>query len=90
MTPFVAAVAISVLFLAGVTFIALSEGLTFLGPKATMGLNGSAMHFCRTGCRTGSGDCPLTQSGVEAAECPLWKFINADLPTVRYGSPFAR
>lgn len=88
MTPFVAAAAISVLFLGGVTFIALSEGLSFLAPKATMGLNGSAMHFCRTGCRTSTGDCPLTQSGVEAAECPLWKFINADVPTIRYGSPF--
>ena len=88
MTPFVAVAVISAIFAAGVTFVALSEGLTFLGPKATMGLNGSAEHFCRTNCRTSWGDCPLTQSNIQAAECPLWKFINADVPTVRYGSPF--
>lgn len=88
MTPFVAAAVIGLLFLGGVTFIALSEGLSFLGPKATMGLNRSAMDFCKTECRTSTGDCPLTQSGIEAAHCPLWKFINADVPTVRYGSPF--
>lgn len=88
MTPFIAVALISVLFIGGVTFVALSEGLTFLAPKASRGLNGSAMHFCRTGCRTSSGDCPLTESGVQAAECPLWRFINADVPTVRYGSPF--
>ena len=89
MTPLGAVLAIAALFLVGVAYIALSEGLTFLAPKTTMGLNASAMHFCKNGCRTRDGFCPLTESGVEGAHCPLWKFINADVPTVRYGSPFA-
>ena len=88
MTLVGAVVAISILFLGGVAYIALSEGLTFLAPNSTTGLNGSAMQFCRKACRTSAGDCPLTASPKEAANCPLWKFINADVPTVLYGSPF--
>jgi hypothetical protein len=88
MTPLAALLAIIAVFVIGMAFIALSEGLAFLAPKSTTGLNRSAAHFCHDCCRTSDGRCPLSNSEDQALNCPLWKFIDADLPTVTYGSPF--
>ncbi len=89
MTPLAAVLAISALFIIGVAFIARTEGLAFLAPKSTAGLNRAAAHFCHDDCRTPDGRCPLSIDAGETLNCPLWKFIDADMPTAAYGSPFA-
>jgi hypothetical protein len=88
MTPFTALLAILALFILGVTIVAWTEGLAFLAPKRTGALNGCAGDFCRGTCRTPDGRCPLSGTEAQALNCPLWKFIEADVPTVAYGSPF--
>lgn len=73
----------------GLAFIiARVEGLAFLAPKSTGGLTNSAAEYCEHGCRLVDGRCPLTGSPERALNCPLWKFIEADVPTSQYGSPF--
>lgn len=88
MTPFTALLAILALFTVGVFLVARVEGLAFLAPKRTTALNGSAGDFCRNSCRTKDGHCPLTGSEAQALNCPLWKFVEADISTMAYGSPF--
>ena len=68
--------------------IARVDGLAFLAPKRTGGLTNSAADYCTHGCRLVDGRCPLTGSPESALNCPLWKFIEADVPTRQYGSPF--
>jgi hypothetical protein len=70
--------------------IAQVDGLAFLAPKRTGGLTNAAAEYCQRGCRSFDGRCPLTGSSEGALNCPLWKFIEADVPTSVYGSPFAR
>jgi hypothetical protein len=65
------------------------EGLALFAPKSTGGISNSAAAFCADGCRLADGCCPLTGSPDRAQNCPLWKFVEADLPTTSYGSPFA-
>ncbi len=65
------------------------EGLALFAPKSTGGITNSAAAFCADGCRLVDGRCPLTGSHERALNCPLWKFVEADLPTSLYGSPFA-
>jgi hypothetical protein len=65
------------------------ERLTLFGPKSTAGISASASHFCTNNCRLVDGRCPLTGSEQQALNCPLWKFVEADLPTTVYGSPFS-
>lgn len=65
------------------------ERLALFAPKRTLGIATSAEAFCQDGCRLVDGRCPLTGSAEQALNCPLWKFVEADLPTVLYGSPFA-
>ena len=67
--------------------IAKLEGLTFLGPKRTKAIAGSAAAYCAERCRA-DGRCPLTGTTEQSMTCPLWKFIEADEPTALYGSPF--
>jgi hypothetical protein len=67
--------------------IARVDGLTFLGPKSTRGIRMSARLFCSDRCRV-DGECPLTGSAEAAEACPLWKYIDADVDVVIYGSPF--
>ncbi len=69
--------------------IARVEGLAFLGPKRTRAITSSATAYCSDRCRAADGRCPLTGSADRFPSCPLWRFIEADEPTVRYGSPFA-
>jgi hypothetical protein len=73
---------------AGLAFIiARVDGLAFLAPKSTRGMRLSAQQFCTDRCRS-NGQCPLTNSSERAANCPLFKYIDADVPTAMYGSPF--
>ena len=82
--------AILVLFAAVAFVIARVEGLAFPAPRSTGGLTNSAAEYCRHGCRPSGDRCPLTGSSEGALNCPLWKFIEADVPTRRYASPVAR
>lgn len=69
--------------------IAKVEGLTFLGPKRTKAIAGSAAAYCTERCRAADGRCPLTGTAERCLTCPLWKYIEADEPIVTYGSPFS-
>ena len=64
------------------------EGLAPFAPKSTKRIAASAGAYCAGRCRTTDGHCPLTGSTEQAAQCPLWRFVDADLPTTLYGSPF--
>jgi hypothetical protein len=68
--------------------IARKDGLGFLVPRSTRGITTSAQSFCSERCRTATGHCPLTHSSEAAADCPLWNYVHADMPTAVYGSPF--
>jgi hypothetical protein len=61
--------------------IARIEGLGFLAPKRSGGLTNSAADYCTHGCGLVDDRCPLTGSSERALNCPLWKFIEADVPT---------
>jgi hypothetical protein len=65
------------------------EGLALFAPKSTGGIANSAATFCADQCRLTDGRCPMTGSHERALNCPLWKFVDADVPTSVYGSPFA-
>jgi hypothetical protein len=89
MTPLLAVVAILALFVGGVALVARVDGLAFLAPKSSAVLRGPVGEFCRGSCRTAQGVCPLSGSASPALNCPLWKFVETDVPTVLHGSPFA-
>lgn len=65
------------------------EGLTLFAPKSSAGVSRSAGEFCHGRCRTPDGRCPLTGTAEAAADCPLWRYVSADLSTTMVGSPFA-
>ncbi len=65
------------------------DGLALFAPRSTGGITASAAEFCNNGCRLVDGRCPMTGSAERALNCPLWKFIEADVPTSLYGNPFA-
>jgi hypothetical protein len=67
--------------------IATVDGLAFLAPASTGRIRGSADSFCSESCRA-EGNCPLTGSLERARDCPLWRFVEADVPTALRGSPF--
>jgi hypothetical protein len=90
MSPFAAAIlAILAIAVALGFVVARAEGLGFFVPRTTRGIGSSAQRFCTRSCRLADGNCPLTKSEARAADCPLWKYVEADTPTVAYGSPFA-
>jgi hypothetical protein len=64
------------------------EKLTLFGPKSTAGITPSADAFCTNHCRLVDGRCPLSGSQARALNCALWKFVEADVATIEYGSPF--
>ncbi len=70
--------------------VAKVDGLTFLAPKSTGGITSSAAAYCTEQCRLADGRCPMTGTEQAALNCPLWKFIEADVPTTLYGNPFAQ
>lgn len=80
--------AITALFGVLAFIVARVDGLAFLAPKRSGGLRNSAADYCTHGCRLVDGRCPLTGSREHALNCPLWKFVEADVPTSQYGSPF--
>ena len=54
------------------------EGLALFAPKSTKHIRGTAQTFCLDHCRTPDGECPL---GFEVEDCPLWQFVDEDLPS---------
>lgn len=87
MEPLTAVIGIVAVFLLLALFIARSDGLAFLAPKSTRGIRASASVFCVDRCRV-EGRCPMTETGEQANDCPLWKYVGADMPIVVNGSPF--
>ena len=71
------------------TAIARVDGLAWMAPKRSARIAGSARCFCEDHCRTADGQCPLARSGLQQEDCPLWRYVDLDLPTVEVGSPFA-
>jgi len=87
MEPLTAVLIMLAVFLVLATFIARTDGLAFMAPKSTAGIRMSAAGFCTDRCRV-DGRCPLSGTTEQAAACPLWGFVRADVPTAVYGSPF--
>lgn len=81
--------ALLALFVVFAVIVCRVEGLAPFAPKSTKGIASSADVYCTEHCRLVDGRCPLTGSVQRALNCPLWKFVEADLPTSLYGSPFA-
>ncbi|HYK82162.1 MAG TPA: hypothetical protein VEU55_03385 [Gemmatimonadales bacterium] len=72
-------------------FVALKlEGLALFAPATTGGITNAAAAYCAAECRLTDDRCPMSGSHERALNCPLWKFIEADLPTTRYGNPFEK
>lgn len=65
------------------------EGLALFAPRSTWGITNSAAAYCTGTCRLSDGRCPMTGTADRALNCPLWKFVEADVPTSLYGDPFA-
>lgn len=65
-----------------------TDGLALFAPKSTKYMSASAESFCTKGCRWEDGRCPLSGSTERPVNCPLWRFVEADVPTALYGSPF--
>jgi hypothetical protein len=82
--------AVLAVFVIAAFVVARVDGLAFLGPRRTHALSDSAGVFCLEHCQTAGGECPLAATGMVPAECPLWRFIDADLRTEPYGNPFAQ
>ena len=87
MEPLTLVVGVLTVFLIVAFIFARTEGLAFLGPKSTRAMRASAQAFCSERCRA-DGKCPLTGTAEAAENCPLFKYIGADVPTALYGSPF--
>ena len=86
MEPLTAVVAIVVLFVILTTLIARAGGLTFLAPKSTEGIRRSVEFFCVEDCRV-DNRCPLGDTDEPRENCPLWKYVRSDAPTVVRGRP---
>ncbi len=64
------------------------EGLTLFAPRRTGALTNSAEDFCKNRCQLVDGRCPMTGFVGRPPDCPLWKFVGEDQPTMVFGSPF--
>lgn len=80
MAPLGAVLAIVGIFAVVAIALCYVDGLKMFAPKSTDRLAGPAQVFCQDQCRR-DGDCPLIEVRLEAAECPLWRFVGARLPT---------
>lgn len=76
MPPF-SVLAILVIAVVLVSVAIYADGLALFAPGRTARLAGTAQQFCVHSCRRADGTCPLTDSSA----CPLWKFVDAKLPT---------
>ncbi len=70
----------------GLFIVGRLEGLALLAPRSSKHIARSAEDFCTGDCRLEDGRCPMH---VAREDCPLWRFVKADLPTQPHGSPFA-
>ena len=89
MIPFGTILAVLAIAAIATIVVARVEGLGFLLPKSTRGLGTSAQGFCSGRCRHPDGFCPLSGSKEPSAACPLWNYVEADVRTTVYGSPFS-
>lgn len=89
MEPLAALLGIIGAFVVLAFIIARVEHRSFLAPSRSAGVTASAGHFCTERCRE-DGKCPVTKSTEQWSECPLWKYVAADVPTELHGSPFAQ
>ncbi len=78
-------IAIVLIALVMALLVSRAEGLALFAPKSTKRVKGSAQAFCLDHCRTADGSCPL---GLRPKDCPLWQFVEADLPTGVRADPF--
>jgi hypothetical protein len=44
-------------------------------------LAGAAQEFCLRHCRLPDERCPLLRSDMRREDCPLWRFVTANMPT---------
>ncbi len=77
--------AILAIFVIIAYFASRVEGLTFLAPKSTKRIKGAAQRFCLDHCQKADGQCPLV---MRTEDCPLWRFVDADLRTDQRIDPF--
>lgn len=71
------------IFVALTALFARFDGLAWLAPKRTARMSGSAQHFCDHHCKNADGSCPLVDVHLKREDCPLWRFVEADLSTMR-------
>ena len=87
MEPLATVLGIAGLFVLLAVVIARVEHRSFLAPSTSSGVKASVAHFCTSQCRV-EGSCPVTRTTEQWSECPLWKYVAADVPTEIHGSPF--
>jgi hypothetical protein len=87
--PALAVIAIVVIAVALTVWICRVEGLGFFAPGHTRALVGSAQTFCLGDCRLADGQCHLAMAGMAREDCPLWRYVSADLPTALRLNPAA-
>ena len=87
MEPLTAVVAIVFLFVSLASLIAWADGLTFLAPKSAHGIRRSVELFCVEDCRV-DGRCPQARADDPKGDCPLWKYVLSDYPTMVSRRPF--
>ncbi len=78
--------AILAIFVIIAYFASRVKGLTFLAQKSTKWMiQGAAQQFCLEDCQTADGLCPLV---MQTDDCPLWRFVDANLRTDQRVGPF--
>lgn len=87
MEAFEAAMAILSIIVVMSLLIKAVDGIKFFAPGTTDRLAGSAQTFCLDTCKLPGGQCPL-EGRVAVADCPLWRFVEARMPTDLRASPF--
>jgi hypothetical protein len=63
----------------------------WMARRTTGGLAGAAQRFCLEQCRLPDGRCPLLRADLRREDCPLWRLVNANLPSdtdVDVAAPF--
>ncbi len=85
-TPFVILVIAVVFVIVMLRF----EGLKLFAPGRAGMLAAAADDFCVHRCRLEDGRCPMTGTNEQPEDCPLWKYVADDMPTMTYGNPFEK